>query len=139
MALSVFVDEGHRPGPRDLESVLGKAAGPWNRLISRIGHNHPPIVELWHFGGSKYGWSLRLKRRDRIVLYMIPQRRQFLVGLVLGDKAVRAVTKQDLPPAILAAVADAPRYGEGTGVRFPVATTWDVRAVENMAAAKMAF
>ena len=139
MALSVFEDEDHRPGPNDLKGALGKAAAPWNQLIVRIGHNHPPMVEVWHFGGSKYGWSLRLKRRDRIVLYMIPQRRQFLVGLVLGDKALRAVTKQDLPPAILAAVADAPRYGEGTGVRFPVATPRDVRAIERMAAAKMAF
>ena len=120
MALSVFEDGAHR-------------------AVRGIGHHHPPIAELWHFGGSKYGWSLRLKRRDRIVLYMIPQRGHFLVGLVLGDKALEAIKQQDLPADILAAVANAPRYGEGTGVRLPVATTRDVRVVEDMAAAKMAF
>jgi hypothetical protein len=139
MALSVFEDGGHRPVPADIKRALGKTAGLWNQLISRIGDHHSPIVELWHFGGSEYGWSLRLKRRDRIVLYMIPQRGHFLVGLVLGDKALHALKKQDLPPDILAAVVNAPRYGEGTGVRLPVATTNDLRAVEKMAAAKMAF
>ena len=139
MALSVFEDGGHRPDPEDLERALGKAAGLWNLLIARIGRQHPPIVELWNFGGSKYGWSLRLKRRDRIVLYMIPQRGRFLVGLVLGDKALRALSEQDLPPDIRAAVAGAPRFGEGTGVRLPVATAKALRAIEKMAAAKMAF
>ena len=139
MALSVFEEEAHRPVPSDLKGVLGKAAGLWNQLISRVAQNHPPIAELWHFGGSKYGWSLRLKRRDRIVLYLIPQRGHFLVGLVLGDKALEDIKKQHLPPEILAAVASSPRYGEGTGVRLPVATTRDVRAVEKMTAAKMAF
>jgi hypothetical protein len=139
MALSVFEDQAQRPIPSDLKDVLGQAAGLWSQLVSRVAQNHPPIAELWHFGGSKYGWSLRLKRRDRIVLYLIPQRGHFLVGLVLGEKALEVIKKQDLPPDILAAVASSPRYGEGTGVRLPVATSRDVRAVEKMTTAKMAF
>ena len=139
MALSVFEDPARQPVPPDLTKALGKAAGLWGRLIARVAQNHPPIAELWHFGGSKYGWSLRLKRRDRIVLYLIPQRGHFLVGLVLGEKALEVIRQQDLPPEILAAIASSPRYGEGTGVRLPVATSRHVLAIEKMTAAKMAF
>ena len=133
------MDQGHRPVPGDLKEALGKADGLWSQLVSRVGQAHAPIAEVWHFGGDKHGWSLRLKRRDRIVLYLIPQRGHFLVGLVLGEKALDVIRKQDLPPDILALVASAPRYAEGTGVRLPVATSRDVRAVEKMVAAKMAF
>jgi hypothetical protein len=139
MALSAFEDKTHRPGPSDIKVALGKAAGLWDQLISCIGDHYSPITELWHFAGSKYGWSLRLKRRERIVLYMTPQRGHFLVGVVLGERAVQAVKKQGLAADVLAIIESAPRYAEGRGVRVTVATKRDARAVEDLAAAKMAF
>jgi hypothetical protein len=139
MALSAFEDEDHRPGPAELKVTLGKTAVLWEDLISHIGARHPPITELWHFGGSKYGWSLRLKRRERIVLYLIPQRGDFLAGVVLGEKAVQTAQKQGLPADVLAMVDRAPRYAEGRGVRFTVTTQRDVKAAVDLAAAKMLF
>lgn len=139
MALSVFEDKNHPPGSAEIKGALGRAAALWDDLISRIGVRHPPITELWHFGGSKYGWSLRLKRRERIVLYMIPQRGNFLAGIVLGEKAVQAAQKQGLAADVLAMVDSAPRYAEGRGVRFTVTTQRHVQAAADLAAAKMTF
>lgn len=139
MALSAFEDKNHQPGSADLKVALGKTAVLWEDLISRIGGRHPPITELWHFGGGKYGWSLRLKRRERIVIYMIPQRGNFLAGIVLGEKAVQAVQKQGLSAGVLAMVDSAPRYAEGRGVRFTVTTKRDVQAAADLTAAKMLF
>ena len=31
-----------------------------------------PVTEDWSFSGAKYGWILRLKRKKRVVLYLIP-------------------------------------------------------------------
>jgi len=138
MALSAFEDGTHQPGPSDIKVSLGKTAGLWDQLISWIGEHYSPITELWHFG-SKYGWALRLKRRERIVLYMTPQRGHFLVGVVLGERAVQAARKQGLAANVLAIVDSAPRYAEGRGVRLTVGTKRDARAVENLVAAKMTF
>jgi hypothetical protein len=49
------------------------------------------------------------------------------------------VKKQGLAADVLAIIESAPRYAEGRGVRVTVATKRDARAVEDLAAAKMAF
>jgi len=57
-------------------------------------------------------------------------------------KAVAAAQAQEqeqtLPSTILAAIAAAPRYAEGRGLRVPVRTASDVRALANLVSLKMA-
>jgi hypothetical protein len=121
MALSAFDDRTHRPEPADLEITLGKAAGFWDQLVAHVADHYAPITELWQFAGTKYGWSLRLRRKERTVLYLTPQRGMFLVGLALGEKAVQAALRGGLPADVRAVIDGAPRYAEGRGVRPPVA------------------
>jgi Protein of unknown function (DUF3788) len=137
MALSAFDDRTHRPDPTDLNVTLGKAAGLWDQLVSHVADRYAPITELWQFTGTKYGWSLRLRRLERTVLYLTPQRGLFLVGLALGEQAVLAALRSNLPADARAVIDGAPRYAEGRGVRLPVARKRDLRAVEILAAAKM--
>ncbi len=73
-----------------------------------------------------------------MILYLIPQAGQFLVGIVLGGKAVDAAQNAGLPAAVLAAIAAAPRYAEGTGLRLPIAGEQDLPPVEILTALKMA-
>jgi hypothetical protein len=138
MALSALDDKSRRPTPADLKRVLGKSASLWSELVSHVAEKHAPITEEWNFSGAKYGWSLRLKRKDRVVLYMTPQAGQFLAGIVLGEKAAKAAHEKGLPKPVLALIDAAPRYAEGRGIRFPVSTRADLRAVEQLAAVKMA-
>lgn len=137
MALSAFDDKSHCPTPAELARVLGPAAAAWRQLVDETARDHGPLVELWNFAGAKFGWSLRLKQKDRVVLYLTPQAGQFLVGLVLGEKAVAAAGR-DLPPAVLAALDEAPRYAEGRGLRLPVSERHDLPAILRLVAAKLA-
>jgi len=82
-------------------------------------------------------WSLRLRRTARVSLYLIPQTEHFLVGVVLGEKAVRAAPDSDLSAAVLELIDKAPRYAEGRGFRLPVATRDDLAAAERLAGLKM--
>jgi len=137
MALSAFDDRTHRPDPTDLKGTLGRAAGLWDQLVSHVADRYAPITELWQFTGAKYGWSLRLRRLERTVLYLTPQRGVFLVGMALGEKAVHAALQGNLPAEVRAVIDEAPRYAEGRGIRLPVARKRDLRAVGILAAAKM--
>ena len=65
----------------------------------------------------KYGWSLTLKLKKRTILYMGPCMGCFRVAFSLGDKAVAAAKEAKLPRKVLDALAEAPRYAEGTGLR----------------------
>lgn len=137
MSLSVFEASARAPRPADLANALGRALPRWQGLIARVSAAHPPIEPAWHCAGRSFGWSLRLVRRDRVALYLIPQAGGFLAGVVLGAKAEAAARAAGLPATVLALLDAAPRYAEGRGVRIPVRTLADARAVERMVAAKL--
>lgn len=117
MALSAFEDKTQSPTDDQLRSVLGKAHGPWVRLLALVAERIEPVTEVWKFST---GWSLRVIHKDRVILYMTPQRNQFLVSFALGEKAVGAAHAARLSASVLKAIDDAPRYAEGRGVRIPV-------------------
>jgi len=137
-SLSAFDDKSRPPGPGDLAAALGPALRPWDDLIVHVEAAYPPITQLWNFAGAKYGWSLRLKCKERVVLYMTPQAGVFQLGLVLGEKAAQAAHEMDLPDSVQPLIDAAPRYAEGRGIRLPVATGDDLAAVRTLAVLKMA-
>jgi hypothetical protein len=137
-SLSAFGDQTACPTEAELRLVLGRAASPWAELVRHINATYAPVVEQWHFGGAKYGWSLRLGKPDRVILYLIPQPRRFLVGIVLGAKAVAAAQTARLAARVLSSIAEAPRYAEGTGLRLPVSKASDLPSIEKLTALKMA-
>jgi len=138
MALSGLVDASHEPAAVELEALLGASAQMWGEIVSAIAGNHAPVTQSWNFGGAKYGWTLRLKRKERIILYMIPQVGGFLVGLVLGERAVEKARDSRLPESVRVLIDEAPRYAEGRGFRMPVQSAEDVLAVVRLAGIKMA-
>ncbi|MEO8102501.1 MAG: DUF3788 family protein [Betaproteobacteria bacterium] len=138
MTLSAFADRSARPSEADLLRVLDSAAPLWTDLVAHISSRYEPVSEQWHFAGARFGWSMRLRRTDRIVLYLIPQAGTFLAGIVLGAKAVAAAQDEKLPVAVLKLIAEAPRYAEGTGVRLPIASQGDLSAIKKLVALKMA-
>lgn len=137
MVLDALGDKHHPPTEADLRAVLGSAYDAWARLIELVSRRVPPIEEVWAFTSAAAGWSLRLRRKDRIVLYMKPDSGRFLVSFALGEKAVAAAHTEKLPKRILAAIDSAPRYAEGRGVRIEVKTIRDVASLAALAQIKL--
>lgn len=135
--LSAFEQKTKQPTTAELRRTLGPAADAWDALAEHISTTYSATVQQWNFSGAKFGWSMRLGTAKRVILYLIPQRGSFLVGIVLGGKAVAAAQRADLPTAIIEAIAQAPRYAEGTGIRVPVWSVSDLPAIEKLAALKM--
>lgn len=137
MSLSSLEDESRRPDAAQLRRVLGPSQSLWSRLVADAAARCPGLAPKWHFGGPRYGWSLRLKQKDRIVLYLIPGDARFLVGVVLGGKAVAAARTRGLSKAALAIVDAAPKYAEGVGIRMPVSSAADLRVAMQFLALKI--
>jgi hypothetical protein len=117
LALSAFDDRSRSPDPDELRAALGPAGTLWRQLLAHAAQRDPSVVQLWHFSGPRYGWSLRLKQKDRVVLHMTPCRGHFLAGVVLSEKTVASAPAKGLPKPILAVIEAAPRYAEGRGIR----------------------
>ena len=137
MALSFFDDRKTQPTDAAIAVALGRSAGAWTTLkgsvISELG-----LEEDWGFAGPKFGWSLRLKKGKRVIVYMTPCDGHFLASFALGEKACAAARDAPLPNFILAAIAAAPKYAEGRGLRIRVTTLTQARAIAKLARIKAA-
>jgi hypothetical protein len=104
--------------------------------VGNLQRKHAVSAE-WGSSSRKAGWSLRLKQKDRIILYMIPQHDSFQVALVLGDKGVKAARQSELPARVQKTIAAAKRYAEGTGIRLAVTRPRDLVGIEQLAQIKI--
>lgn len=136
MALSALTERSHEPTDEDLRNVLGKAYEVWIGLIDGVGERIGPISPTWGFTSKSTGWGLRLRQKDRIILYMTPQTGKFLVSFALGERAVAAAQLRGLSSTLLKAIDTAPRYAEGRGLRLEVSSKRQVRDLTALAEIK---
>lgn len=137
MALSAFEDPANLPSSDELRGTLGSSAGRWAALLEHVHSAHGPLTERWHHSGARYGWSLRLMQKERVILYLTPQQDAFLVGLVLGERAAQSAEAGSLPPLALDALAAAPKYAEGRGIRLSVTSDEQLEAVQALVPYKL--
>lgn len=120
MTLSAFSEKAHPPTDDALRLVLGKAYGPWLELLALVADRIGPVTQVWGFTSASTGWGLRVRHKERVILYMTPQPNQFLVSFALGERAVAAARAARLSASVRKAIEDAPRYAEGRGVRLEI-------------------
>lgn len=137
MALSIFDDKSKPPKEAELASALRDSFLFWNELKKLIALRFRPLSIEWGFASKTTGWGLRLKNKDRTILYMTPRDGHFLASFALGEKAVKAAHEDDLPLSVLKIIDNAKKFAEGRGVRLEVRNGRDVRSVEKLAVIKM--
>lgn len=132
---------GHRDTPSDADvvSALGPAAPLWSELIREVSADLGAVTQEWKaVYPDKYGWTLRLKKKSRNILYLSPCSGSFRVAFILSDKALQAAHQAHLPRPIDHALATAPHYPEGAGVRLEVKRAADLPAIRKLAQIKQA-
>ena len=135
---NAFIGNKNVPTEKELASALGKMKTLWDQLITSLQSEEFEVREReWKCPAPKYGWSLRLKRGGRNIVYLIPAVETFRVAFTLGKKAVGAAMASDLPDGIKQLIKDAPVYPEGTGVRFEVRSQKDIAIVLKLARFKV--
>lgn len=138
MTLSPLHDKSKQPSDADLAEALGRSKARWDELIAHVEHTYAPVTHKWGPPYKEFAWSLRLIRKKRTILYLIPCQRCFLCAFVLGGKATEAARAGGLPEDVMTTINDAPVYGEGRGFRLEVRTKADVETMKKLAAIKMA-
>lgn len=137
MALSIFDDRSRPPRESELAIALKDSFIYWNELKKLISLRFKPLSCDWGFASKTTGWGMRLRNKDRTVLYMTPCQGYFLASFALGEKAVKAAHEDDLPASVLKVIDTATKYAEGRGVRLKVRNRRDLRNIEKLAAIKM--
>ena len=109
-----------------------------DRLVICLARKHGVTEEEWKAYSKNSGWTLRLKRKGRTIVYLSPYRGSFLAAFALGDRAVAAARESDLPEWVMKIITEAKRYAEGTAMRIEVKQAKDMAAVEALAVIKLA-
>jgi hypothetical protein len=138
MLPNAFINKPKKPTAAELTAALGPAKPLWDQLLAGLADEHNLTVQEWNSYSRKAGWSLRLKRKERNILYLSPCERCFFVSFALGDKAVEAARQSGLPPAVIKTINESRRYAEGTGVRIEMKKPKDIEIAKQLAAIKLA-
>jgi len=125
------------PSESDLTAALGPSRGLWDELLRQVRRDFAPLTEEWVFSGRKHGWALRLKRRDRAVLYLKPLEQSFRVSLALGPRAVEGARRSKLSAPVLRLLEEAVEYPEGKAVRLEIGDPNDIRVALQLVAIKL--
>ncbi len=136
---NAFIGQAAKPTGPQLSAALGPAKALWDRLIEELETSGDIDGQEWNSYSRKAGWSLRLKRGQRNIVYLSPCRGAFRASFALGEKALAAARASGLPEAVLKVVAQAKKYAEGTAVRIDVAAQDDIAVVKKLAAAKLKY
>jgi len=134
---NAFIDRVDLPTAEEVSAALGKSNDLWKQLVDWISEQGVADQE-WKSSSPKHGWALRLKLKNRTIVYLAPCKECFRVAFALGDRAVAAARQSDLPKSTLKLLDEAPRYAEGTGLRLIVKAPKDLAAVRKLALIKLA-
>ncbi len=136
---NAFLGRANAPSDAEISAALGPAASLWSALIDEVTADAGKLTQEWKgIFVNKYGWSLRLKQKSRNIIFMSPCHNCFRVAFTLSDKAVTAAKEAHLPKAVSQALATAPKYPEGTGLRLTVNRPGDLPAIRKIARIKLA-
>lgn len=133
---NAFIGKKTKPSLAELSAALGASMAWWNALVDELAERGVGFQE-WNAPAQKYGWTLRLKRNKRTIVFLSPGKGCFQAMLVLDDRSLAAAQASDLPPALLKRITDAPYNIEGASVRLAVKTEADMAAVRQLVAIRM--
>jgi hypothetical protein len=136
-AQNPFVGTTTRPSDSDLEKALGRAKPLWDQLVADLASEHDVTTREWKSYSPKSGWSLRLMRGKRTIVWLAPYAGAFQVLFIFGEKALTAIRETAVPARVLRMLDEAPKYPEGTGLRFEITTAKDIAVVKNLATIKL--
>ena len=137
LAPNAFIGKPAPPTSSELSTTLGKSHALWDRLIGELKSSRLIDGQEWHSYSKKAGWSLKVKRGERVILYLSPLTNCFRASFALGEKALQAVRASGLPAATLKLLAEAKKYAEGTAARIEVHSVEDVETIKKLAKAKV--
>lgn len=138
MLENAFINHPTPPTDADLATALGDAKAVWDDLLATLARDGITTGHEWKSHNAKWGWSLRVVKKKRTIVWLSPGRDGFNVLFILGDKAVAVARTARLRMDARHSLATAPRYPEGTGVRLVAKSVRDLPVLCQLAAIKAA-
>ncbi|HEY8995138.1 MAG TPA: DUF3788 family protein [Lacunisphaera sp.] len=133
--LAAFPDSKRAPRVAELAAALGPTFLPLGLILDRLQAAHPEVTAVWRFSARSGWYQVQLLKKRRL-LYLLPQRGDFKLTLILGGKAVARLLAGPFARRVAWLLKTAKRYPEGTMFNFKGATA-DPRLLAALLEAKI--
>lgn len=111
---AAFPDPRTEPTAAARNKAVGAAAAKLiERTLADLAKAHPQVVTEWKFS-EQVGWHEIPMLKRRRVLYLVPQRGNFRLSVIVGGNAVDDLRAGPHAAAVGRLLEAAPRYPEGT-------------------------
>lgn len=114
---AAFPDSSREPTDRDLKSALGSAFPAIDEILAQLRLDCPDATSAWQYS-NKVGWYRVALLKKRRLVYLVPQRGDFRLSLLLGAKAIASLQASAHAARLAPLLAAAKRYPEGTAFTF---------------------
>jgi hypothetical protein len=111
------------------ESKLKKALGELYSAYEEVLELSEAFDHEWKYYGKKYGWQLKVVRKGKALLYLIPQEKSFRIGLAVRENEKERLLNSSLPPQTKEELATAKKYPEGYPLRLEIKSKTGMRTV----------
>jgi hypothetical protein len=109
----------------------------WDQLLADVVQECEANIHEWKCYSPKWGWSLRVKRKARTIVWLAPWLGYFQVAFIFGDKAMQVARHSKWPNRFINVMDEAPKYPEGTGIRLEIKSSMDLGMLKKLAAIKL--
>ena len=137
MQANAFIGKPEKPTDAELAGALGPTKRLWDQLLKGLADEFNLVTQEWNSYSRKAGWALRLKHKERNIVYLSPSQGGFMASFALGDKAIQAALDGGLPQPVVQLIKKAKQYAEGTPVRIEMTGPKDIAVVKKLTAAKL--
>jgi hypothetical protein len=134
--VNAFVGQKEKPTDAELAAALGASKPAWDDLVAHMAAEHGATTQEWRCYSIKTGWSVKLMKGKRNLVWIAPCDGCFQAAVILGGKAMAAARAGDPPARLLAVLDKAEKYPEGYGMRLRIRTVKDLAVVKQLAVFK---
>ena len=134
----IFNDKLKSPVNAELKRILGKTFPIWNALIEYTKNAKKDAEAVWNFSGPKYGWSLRIKEKKRIIIYLLPREGYFKTSFVFGEKATNVALNSEISDKIKNQISTSKVFAEGRGFRLDINNAGIIKDIKRLIDIKLA-
>ena len=133
---SCFLEREQEPSSDSVRKALGKACPAWDELQGHLREAYGLTGTLHFMYGQRYGWALRFRRGEKLIVALYPNVGRLTVQIVLGRAQVARASAMHLEPNIAKVLRAAKDYPEGRWSFVPVKTRKSARELRDLIALK---
>jgi hypothetical protein len=113
------------PDESNLKKVLGKLYPAYKEVMELT----EDFDHEWKHYGKKHGWQLKVVKKGKALLYLIPQEKSFRIGCAVRENEKERLLHSSLPHKTKEELATAKKYPEGYPLRLEIKSKTDMRKV----------